>query len=309
MLLSCLLAVTLSDAIAAPASCQQYDSHGLCVVQVGTGGATAAPTQSTADTSNRGAVYTQSLCTFTASGAEVPCQDGDAWWAQSMQCYVKVLVDQPPMGTAVWGGHTDGAIYLCTFLSTGTSVPGTNGFAFWSATAPAGPPVVDPVALAQQALQSLSVPEPTPGRYPAGSLDSGQPFTVVNAYTWFWTDAASFGVLTARADAGGVSAEVTVTPTALSFTPGDGGATVSCPGPGVAWQPTDGVWAPSPAGCDYRYLHSSIHEPGQEVTAVYGIEWSVAWRSSTGASGTLPALTTTSSASFAVAEVQSVVTG
>ena len=303
------LAVTLASAIAAPVSCQQYDSHGLCVVQVESGGGPAAPPALAVDSSNSDTSYSQPRCTFTASGAEVPCQDGDAWWAQSMQCYVEALADQPPMGTAVWGGHTDGAIYLCTFLSTGASVPGTNGFAFWSATAPAGPPVVDPVALARQALRSLTIPAPTPGRYPAGSLDSGQPYTVVNAYTWFWTDAASFGVLTARADAGGVSAEVTVTPTALSFTPGDGGAAVSCHGPGVAWQPTDGVWAPSPAGCDYRYPHSSIHEPDQEVTAVYGMQWSVAWRSSTGASGPLPALTTTTSASFAVAEVQSLVTG
>jgi hypothetical protein len=306
----CYLAVNVSVAIGAPAACQQYDSHGICVVQAETGGSAAAPsTQPVTAGSDGGGLVTQPRCTATPSGAEVPCQDGDAWWVQSMQCYVKALAEQPPQGTAVWGGHTDGAIYLCTLRSTGTSFPGTNGFAFWSATVPAAPPVVDPVALARQAQRTLTIPAPTLGRYPAGFLGNGQPFAVVNAYTWFWTDADSFKALTARADAGGVSAEVTVTPTALSFTPGDGAATVSCPGPGVAWQPTHGVWAPSPAGCDYRYPHSSIHEPGQEVTAVYGIQWSVAWTSSTGASGALPSLTTTSSSSFAVAEVQSVVTG
>jgi hypothetical protein len=116
-------------------------------------------------------------------------------------------------------------------------------------------------------------------------------------------------VLRARADAGGVWAEVTVTPAALSFTPGDGAAAVSCRGPGVAWQRSDGVWSPSPAGCHYRYPHSSIHQPDRQVTATYAIQWAVAWTSSTGASGTLPDLTTTSAATFAVAEVEAVVTG
>ena len=98
-----------------------------------------------------------------------------------------------------------------------------------------------------------------------------------------------------------------MTPTSLSFTPGDGAAAVSCPGPGVAWRPGNGVWTPSPAGCDYRYPHSSIHQLDGRVTATYGIQWSVTWTSSTGATGTLPGLTTTSNATFAVAEVQTVV--
>jgi hypothetical protein len=68
------------------------------------------------------------------------------------------------------------------------------------------------------------------------------------------------------------------------------------------------VWAPSPVGCDYRYPHSSIHQPDQQVTATYSIRWSITWTSSTGASGTLPNLTTTSNATFAVAEVEAVVT-
>jgi hypothetical protein len=306
----CLVALDMSIATGAPAACQQYDSHGMCVVQAETGGGATVPppTQPVSADSDGGSEVTAPRCTAVSSGAEVPCQDGDAWWVQSMQCYVKAIAEQPPKGTAVWGGHTDGAIYSCT-LHSGPNIPGTNGFAFWSATVPAAPPVIDPAALAQQALQTLTIPAPTTERYPAGVLQDGRPFTVVNAYTWFWTESGTFRVLSARAAAGGVSAEVTVTPTALSFTPGDGAMAVSCAGPGVPWRPADGVWAESPAGCDYRYPHSTIHESDQEVTAVYSIRWTVSWTSSTGASGTLPELTTTSNASFAVAEVQSVVTG
>lgn len=87
--------------------------------------------------------------------------------------------EQPPRDSPVWGGHTDGSIYSCTFYTGGRAFPGTNGFSFWSATAPAGPATVDPAVLAQQALRTLTVPAPTTGRYPAGTMQDGQPFTVV----------------------------------------------------------------------------------------------------------------------------------
>jgi hypothetical protein len=74
------------------------------------------------------------------------------------------------------------------------------------------------------------------------------------------------------------------------------------------WRSGDGVWAPSPSGCDYQYPHSSIHEPNGEVTATYGINWAIAWSSTTGQNGTLPNLATTATSTFAVAEVESVVT-
>ena len=293
-----------------PASCRQYTFHGICMVEaesIGSGGqSTSEPVATSSESGSGGGAA--AACTLKASGTVVPCQEGAARWVQSRQCYVQKLAEQPPRDAPVWGGRTDGAIYTCTFYSGVEGFPGTNGFPFWSATEPAGPPAVDPAVLADQALRSLTIPAPTTGRYPAGTMQDGQPFTVVNAYTWFWTDPGSFRALSARADAGGVWVQVEVTPTALSFTPGDGAAAVSCPGPGVAWQRGDGVWAPSPAGCHYRYPNSSIRRPDRQVTATYGISWSVAWTSSTGASGTLPDLTTSSDSTFAVAEVQAVVT-
>ena len=74
-------------------------------------------------------------------GTTIPCQDGSAWWVQSLQCYAQVMPEQPPKESPVWGGHTDGALYSCTFYTGGRAFPGTNGFSFWSATAPAGPPL------------------------------------------------------------------------------------------------------------------------------------------------------------------------
>ncbi|GAB3364422.1 hypothetical protein GCM10027300_39370 [Modestobacter lapidis] len=218
-------------AVADPATCQQYDSHGICVVEVETAEdapGTAAPPAATTPDGDGGTPA--AVCTVSPSGTVIPCQDGQAWWSQDMQCYVEAMVQQPPKDSPIWGGRTDGAIYSCLSYTGGGAFPGTNGFTFWSATPPTAPAAVDPAVLAQQALSTLTVPSPTTGRYPAGTLQGGQPFTVVNAYTWFWTDPGSFRALTARADAGGMWAEVSVTPTALSFTPGDGAATVSCPG-------------------------------------------------------------------------------
>jgi hypothetical protein len=295
-----------SSAAAAPAACQQYNSLGICVVEAES--AEQPVTRPVGTGSGSGDGRQEAPCTLDATGAAIPCQEGPSWWVQSLQCYVQLMPEQPPETSPIWGGHTNGAIYLCTYYTEGRAFPGTNGFSFWSATAPAGPAAVDPAVLAEQALRTLTIPAPTTGRYPDGTMQDGQPFTVVNAYTWFWSDPESFRALTARADAADVWVQVTVTPTALSFAPGDGADAVSCAGPGVAWQRTDGVWAPSPVGCHYRYPHSSIRQPDQQVTATYGISWSVAWTSSTGASGTLPDLTTSSNATFAVAEVQAVVT-
>ncbi len=175
---------------------------------------------------------------------------------------------------------------------------------------PAGAVPPSPATLAQQAADSMLLPDPTAGRYPASTLRDGRPYTVVSpAYTWYWTDAATWKSYTATARAGGNWATVTAEPVSLSFIPGDGHAAVSCAGPGSVWrQGVNGPWEPSPSGCQYRYPHSSIHDPNEEVTATYTITWQLTWTGSGNTSGTLTAKTTSATATFAVAEVESVVT-
>lgn len=218
-------------------------------------------------------------------------------------CYYKEASPYPTSGPVYlsWkrGG---GAIYWasCPFGI------GSGGYV-WRPTPPANLPPT-PGELAQRALDSLILTKPTTGRYPSGTLKNGQAYTVVHAYTWYYTDPGRFQALTARAAAGGNWAEVTVKPTALTFDPGDGNAAVSCAGPGTAWNSSYGVWAASPSGCDYRYPHSSIHAPHQQVTATYGIRWTVTWVGSGNSSGTLPDQNTKSTSTFAVAEVEALVT-
>jgi hypothetical protein len=175
------------------------------------------------------------------------------------------------------------------------------------AVAAGAPP--SPATLAQRAADSMLLPVPTLGRYPSATLKDGRPYTVVGSYTWYWTDASKWKSYTATASAGGNSATVSAEPVSLSFTPGDGNAAVSCAGPGSVWRRgVDGPWDPSPSRCQYRYPDSSIHEPNQEVTATYTITWQLTWTGSGNTSGTLTAKTTQATATFAVAEVESVVT-
>lgn len=288
--------VAVPAAYANPPVCMQYDSDGICTVWASGGG-------SGGGWSGGGGGGGTSIC---MNGHQaVPCSYNGGWWDNSLSCYVKAVSPVPPLTDPMWAGHTTGGVYYCAAYNVGYPIAQTGQGWFWLAQAPNA---VDPAVLAQQAFKSLTIPSPSTGRYPAGTLKNGRPYTVVSTYTWYWTDPGTFKPLTASASAGGVTATVTVTPTSLSFTPGDGAASLSCAGPGTAWSSSYGVWAASPSGCDYRYPHSSIHEPNGEVTATYAINWTIAWNSTTGETGTLPALTTTEKSTFAVAEVESVVT-
>ena len=299
-------------AVAGPPVCVQIDpTTGQCTVYAGGGGGggDAAGGGGGGDTGGGGGTST---CHWDTGNGHapgvVPCgKDGAAW---NGFCYLSLMEPQPPKvvdGDGVWGDHTTGAIYTCSAPGPGEPQIGIVGLEFWLATPPPGLGP-SPEQLAQQALKTLAILPPVPGRYPAGTLKDGRPYTVVRAYTWYWTSPDPFQPQTATAAAGGVSSTVTVAPAALTFKPGDGSAAVSCEGPGVAWSPNYGPWAASPVGCDYQYPHSSIHEPNGEVTATYGIDWKITWTSNVGDSGTLPDITTRAQSTFAVAEVESVVT-
>jgi hypothetical protein len=97
------------------------------------------------------------------------------------------------------------------------------------------------------------------------------------------------------------------TPVGFTFTPGDGSPTVACPGPGVAWQARDGLYAASPDGCDYQYTRSSVDQANGEITATYSIQWNVSWSATDGENGTFPAFATTANSTFAVIQVQTLV--
>jgi len=244
--------------------------------------------------------------TCSWQGHAYPCHDkAFGWFANSDGCYYDSLTPQPAYNSTLWEGHPNGqgAIYqvMCPAWA------GTGGGWRWRASSPQ-PITVTPAQLAQKALATLSLPKPVPPSSPSGAtLQDGRPYTVVRVPTWYWTTPASYRTKTARAAAGPVWAQVTVTPAALTFAPGDAGSTTSCSGPGRAWTPPAGPWAHAPGGCDYSYPQSTYGYPGGQLTATYGIVWRATWVGSGGTGGNFPDVTTTATSRFAVAEAQAVI--
>jgi len=141
---------------------------------------------------------------------------------------------------------------------------------------------------------------------PAGRL-------VVTVPTWFWTDAVLWRPVSVTVSvptpAGPVWVVTTAVPLRLVLEPGDGlGATVLCAGPGVPWTALLGDEVRSPVGCDYTYLRPSVRARAAGWSGRYSarlsIDWSVTWRSSTGAVGSGGTVRTTSTAPVTVREIE-----
>jgi hypothetical protein len=158
---------------------------------------------------------------------------------------------------------------------------------------PAGPsgPAVDPVVLAQAALDSATIALPVPRTSPEGVPQiTGMP-------TWFWLDPAAWVPVSARAEVPGLWAEVTATPVEATWTPGDGGAPVTCAGPG---RPHPGEASATP-DCGHTYV-----EVGAYTLAV-AVTYDVAWTSSTGAGAALDPIVVTGALPVTVEQRQAVI--
>jgi hypothetical protein len=238
-------------------------------------------------------------------GQPFPCHDPEMGWFDNQDgCYYRPAIPQPAFDPNLWQGHQNGqgAIYA-------ESCVAINHFRFvWQSSLPVGPATKSSVQLAQQAFATLTLPRPVPPTSPSGAtLPDGRPYTVVQVPTWYWTTPSSYRPKTARAAVGPVWAQVTATPVALTFTPGDTGSTVSCAGPGRVWTAQVGPWTHAPGGCDYSYPQSTYGYPGGQLTATYGIVWRAIWTGSGGSGGAFPDVSTTARSRFAVAEAQAVI--
>jgi hypothetical protein len=139
---------------------------------------------------------------------------------------------------------------------------------------------------------------------------------VVNASTWLWVDPALWVPVSAFAwipgDTGPIWARTTATPVSIRFTSQDDGTTagsrtgtVTCSGPGRAWQESLGDEARSQ--CAYTYQHSSVSRPGGVFEASVDVQWRISWTSNTGGGGSLPTERTTTRLSVRVDELQALV--
>lgn len=202
------------------------------------------------------------------------------------------------------GGPMPGAWYsvTCDDAATGAQVTQT----IWITNPPASAPTVDPRVVALQAENSMTLPSPTIYLDPTGT-------SVVDLPTWLWVAPALWRQYSVTATAGPVSATAVATPVGVSWSTGDGG-TEQCGGPGRAYDPAlPSAWQST--YCSHTYARTSIGQPSPDGDPDHGrfpisatVEWAVTW-TAVGApgGGSLPSLSTTSTVSLRVIQIQSLI--
>lgn len=154
----------------------------------------------------------------------------------------------------------------------------------------AGP---SPADLARQARDRLRLPAPSISTSPGGDQ-------LVNVPTWLWLS-GGFNPVSATAAVPGVSVTAVATPTEVVWGMGDG-ATVTCSGPGTAFESGGDPSAASP-DCGHTYRSSSAGQASAGFPVTATVRWTVTW-SGAGDGGTFPDLDSTITTTFRVAEVQ-----
>lgn len=157
--------------------------------------------------------------------------------------------------------------------------------------------LVDPAALAADALASISIEAPAIRTSPSAD---GRLY--VQIPTWLWLDQTWWQPYQATASAGRVTSTVNARPVSTTWSMGDGGS-VRCSGPGRAWKP--GL-SDEATDCRHTYRHSSAGEAGDAFALEATVTLEVTWTSNTGAGGTLPAIGRTSSLDVEVGEIQAI---
>jgi hypothetical protein len=178
---------------------------------------------------------------------------------------------QPPQTEAVWGGHTDGAIYLCEIpAGRGGMFVVASLIRYWALTAPE--------TLAQQAVASMQLKAVRVGIVPEARVGS---VGLVGMPNWMWVlapDAQTFGPITRTASAGGWTVSATAKVSSVSWDMGDG-RVVTCAGSGTPYDASYGT--SSSPDCGHTYTRQGNY------TVRATSHWVVTW-SGIGQAGTIP---------------------
>lgn len=157
--------------------------------------------------------------------------------------------------------------------------------------------LVDPAALAANAVASVGIEAP-----PIRTSPSANGRLYVQIPTWLWLEQDWWQSYQATAAAGRVTSTVNARPISTTWSMGDG-ASVRCAGPGRAWKP--GL-AEEATDCRHTYRHSSAGADDDTFALGATVTLEVTWTSNTGAGGTLPAISRTSSLEVEVGEIQAI---
>ena len=159
-------------------------------------------------------------------------------------------------------------------------------------------PVVDPVTLARAAVEAAAIPAPSVETNPRITTDDGvEGAAVVGVDTWVWAASGTPSHVEVRATAGSTSVSVSADAGGLSLSAPR--ARTRCTGWGEPWR--EGASREGDSDCVVVFTRSAARVP-LTVSATYDITWT----STNGRSGTLEALTTTTTIDLPVAEIQTI---
>jgi hypothetical protein len=165
----------------------------------------------------------------------------------------------------------------------------------------ADPGTVTPPVAAEIARRFMPVPAPDVRTNP-------EQRAVVGIPTWLWLDSGSWSTQSSTLMLGGTSVTVVAKPIRVVWQTGEG--TVTCDGPGAAYDPTATVGAQH-TDCAWTYRQSSRTEPAGAYAASATSYWRIRW-SATGPAGTtsgaLADLPRQTDFTIRVAEVHALVT-
>ncbi|MGW4890729.1 ATP/GTP-binding protein [Kitasatospora sp. NPDC004240] len=286
------LAVMLGAA-AAPAlaeggvECPPLSPH--CVVDAGGGGSKDGGTNNGGGSNSGGGAAAKCF----AGSKEVPCyRDGLGWFNSFDSCYYTLMDPQPPADDPVWQGPRPvyGKAYQVTCPYSTSPGTNRNGVTVLSTPPPGYGGMVAPAVLAQRAVDSMLLKGADIGIAPKPGAKS-----LVGLPVWVWNNVSdtTWGPKSAEASAPGISVKATAHVSKIVWKFGDG-SSVTCTGPGKAYDPSYGTQAPE---CGHTYTRSGSYT----ITATS--TWTVDWTSTDGQRGQI--LTDrTSTTSTAIAEAQ-----
>ncbi len=166
-----------------------------------------------------------------------------------------------------------------------------------------GAPAISPVDLLKVGIGALSVPTLAAATAPPRGRDG-----LVGLPEWFWVPRVEWHPVSMTVRAGPVWAMATAIPTMLSYVPGGGMGSVSCPGPGSAFNRALPA-AQQQTRCSYTYTQPSRGQPGEAFQAGLFVRWTVRWTGSGGAGGVITTSYTTGNAfAVRVAQAEALVT-
>ncbi len=169
-----------------------------------------------------------------------------------------------------------------------------------------------PIYTQAQLLQQLiaqarrQLPAPQASFYPLTTLSE---YTFVRWPTFVWLEPATVAVTTLTARTPGLTVTATLSPTKMTVTPADHDPIVCNPNVTQPTQqflddhpplkPTD-----SPLACEIRFTKTSKDQPNLKYPTTIQVAWNMTWTTTAGNTGTIPGVTTNTTANIGVASIQ-----